>query len=1403
MAVSLKASNRGLEVVDAARRERGWTKASMEWCKAAQVALASLKRFWLGRPIKQETFVAICQAVGIDWREVADLEKIAELEEREPKELIMASPPVEIDWRKLAFEMFAANKRLTTNSITVGDGLTFDLDEIYVPLGLGERQQRARRGGSVSPERGSQLYEPDTQEVSRLFQHNEFFEQVLKLGNSPKSRGRRLAIIGEPGSGKTTLLQKIADWVFKDTENDIAIWVSLADLQGKSLEAYLLEDWLKTATRRVYVTEAMQEALAEQFNRGHVWLLLDGLDEIVMDVDSASPTGAIASQLIGWIAQARVVLTCRLNVWDTTKNALTNFDVYRNSDFSYGDSQAPDQVNQFISRWFINSPELGNRLRAELNKPERKLIKDLVKNPLRLALLCCIWARRQGGLPSTKAALYEQFVTTLYEWKQERFPTDTATRQELNKALGKLALQALAEEKTNFRLRHSLVFKVLGVPDAPQFQLALQIGWLNQVGVAAENPDEPVYAFFHPSFQEYFAAQAIPESQYFLEEDTYYLMFEVQWEELIFQWLAPENLPKQQKAGLTRTLIDRMWKSQDEDTRWRIAQTLEVIGADSPDTVKAMTDLLHTTQDDYTRCQAATSLGRIAPGNSDAIKALIELLNSTQDELLRQQAVESLEQIGAGNSDAINAITNLLHASKDEWTRQEATKSLFKQLGVINPNATQFLKNLLLNFQQLHLQNRQSLDVSESGVFTAGNTGQVSLDYVLDGGKYQGELAIFSLDGMDNFELGSEAFIQEVARRALSNSELGYVVINEPTNGTRFQSSLPWESDYSSGDYKAVKTFAMCPGDNFGVMLVPNGTVQSVFNNPTVEGTIRPLFSLSTANSNEAFPVGQIADVTGDGITFVMKDLRMESESDKDYNNIIFKVRGATGKAVQLNKMIDPDKDWRSTDLGKALSTHTITDVNSVKPISVSFDFPMSAPPLVGVIDTGFRANNPDINYSSINLGRKPISDNASSLLPDGEGNEHNIHVLGIIAATRNNDIDIDWVNNKVPIWCDRAVGSRQWADSLVEFVNVAKESGQPNAIANLNFDLTQVNPDGSVTTRYEFTPQERTALEYARQNKVLIVMAAGNDSDVISVLAQASQEFDNIITVDVEQNAATKVTGTASSIWAANPDLSYRQVIDILQGKATDLNTTTWDRQAGAGQLDIAAAVHLTQTTTIPPHGARAFSQRESDRVSTVKGATQALNELLLKVKQHPPKSKERKMAFTKLINVVMEADEFSSKGQFPPEIYNDALKKVFLEIKRQIDNSDLTQIDALTWINFLLNQQMETQLIESENDKQLQQSEWLKPLIINAANRLTFSTEIRQCLEKASEELCSKHLPGHPDANFQILVNLREAGESWKELSDFWKIPVSQLITFYQRCIKHLNPKLTDYLQSDCAIN
>lgn len=72
MAVSLRASKQGLEIVDLARKKKGWTKTADVWCHDARVGKAGLRRFWRRMPILQENFVSICQTVGVKWEEIVD-----------------------------------------------------------------------------------------------------------------------------------------------------------------------------------------------------------------------------------------------------------------------------------------------------------------------------------------------------------------------------------------------------------------------------------------------------------------------------------------------------------------------------------------------------------------------------------------------------------------------------------------------------------------------------------------------------------------------------------------------------------------------------------------------------------------------------------------------------------------------------------------------------------------------------------------------------------------------------------------------------------------------------------------------------------------------------------------------------------------------------------------------------------------------------------------------------------------------------------------------------------------------------------------------------------------------------------------------------------------------------------
>ncbi|MDM8523055.1 DUF4114 domain-containing protein [Desulfococcaceae bacterium HSG8] len=215
-----------------------------------------------------------------------------------------------------------------------------------------------------------------------------------------------------------------------------------------------------------------------------------------------------------------------------------------------------------------------------------------------------------------------------------------------------------------------------------------------------------------------------------------------------------------------------------------------------------------------------------------------------------------------------------------------------------------------------------------AGVFTVGASGIVEFDWLYDGGAYKGEVAIFSLEGMDALIPNSPAFIWEAARRALSNSEDGYIALSDLTEAARFDDQIGGES-YNSGTKIGIRHFTMTAGDRFAVMLVPGSTVQAVFDDPTTTNSRkRPLFSLASSNPEHGMYLGQIADINGLGSAFCYEDL-VFTHSDRDYNDIIFQILGARGDAPKLDSLIAPGNDWTKTEEGEKI-------INYVSPLVIA-----------------------------------------------------------------------------------------------------------------------------------------------------------------------------------------------------------------------------------------------------------------------------------------------------------------------------------------------------------------------------------------------------------------------------------------------------------------------------------
>ncbi len=633
----------------------------------------------------------------------------------------------------------------------------------------------------------------------------------------------------------------------------------------------------------------------------------------------------------------------------------------------------------------------------------------------------------------------------------------------------------------------------------------------------------------------------------------------------------------------------------------------------------------------------------------------------------------------------------------------------------------------------------------DSGVFTVGETGEVNIDFLYDGGAYLSELGIFSLSGLEDLDFGKfEDFVAEAAARASSNSELGHVVISDANEGARFSSSE------GSGAYQGVKTVNMTPGDRVGFFIVPNSTVSKVVENPSAEGASRPLFSMSTANPDDEFHFGQLADATGDGSTFVIEDVRTDGNSDRDYNDIVFQVRGATGNAVHVSEVIKEGKNWQDSDVGQAISAYSepyvtpdpadtpdttdtsgdgeidtengddVTEDNSDTEVTDTdnggqtynnsganvgeINFPDESTnnadlgEKTGSGDTAIDSENTDNSTDSVNkdiedldlvdgleeeseeIADATTEEVEAGAIAEGEGttdstNETDrgetsvtetavedspseretytfslpkfefpeadqpevivIDEVGDSGEATGTDVSdpadineeaiseiVEETNSKAQLKVETA-SDDNWAEVLVQTVDRVRESARPNAVVSLNLDLTELDLDGNVVSR-ELTPIERAAIAYARDREILLVVPSGDTASEMSALGELSEEFDNVITVGAAERvndatsawkayepaensgtgetldlvadgsyegtvstaiASTKVTAAISQVWAANPELNYTQVIDILQRTATDLDRPNWDSSTGSGLLNLAAAVHLAKATEPKPY--------------------------------------------------------------------------------------------------------------------------------------------------------------------------------------------------------------------------
>lgn len=248
----------------------------------------------------------------------------------------------------------------------------------------------------------------------------------------------------------------------------------------------------------------------------------------------------------------------------------------------------------------------------------------------------------------------------------------------------------------------------------------------------------------------------------------------------------------------------------------------------------------------------------------------------------------------------------------------------------------------------------------------------------------------------------------------------------------------------------------------------------------------------------------------------------------------------------------------------------------------------------IAIIDTGVDLDHPDLT-NRIVKGYNVLKDNN---VPDDD-NGHGTHVAGIIASQTNNYegiAGITWFNPIMPI---KVMGSDGYGSTFDIARGIIWATDNGADVINLSLG------------NYEGSKLLKRAVSYAYQHDVIMVAASGNDNsrqpsypaaypEVLSVAAvdlngdRASfSNYGDYIDVSApgvtipstyidEQYAALSgtsmaaphVAALAALIRSVNPDLSNKDIMNIIKTTSLDLGNVGRDIYFGEGLIDMVSAL-------------------------------------------------------------------------------------------------------------------------------------------------------------------------------------------------------------------------------------
>ncbi|NEO06009.1 hypothetical protein [Moorena sp. SIO3I8] len=210
-------------------------------------------------------------------------------------------------------------------------------------------------------------------------------------------------------------------------------------------------------------------------------------------------------------------------------------------------------------------------------------------------------------------------------------------------------------------------------------------------------------------------------------------------------------------------------------------------------------------------------------------------------------------------------------------------------------------------------------------------------------------------------------------------------------------------------------------------------------------------------------------------------------------------------------------------------------------------------------------------------------------------------------------------------------------------------------------------------------------------------------------------------------------------------------------------------------------------------------------------------LQQLALKAQKHSPKSCDRRLALTRLIQMIQASGKLSRRRyDTPQEVYDEALQETWWYLCRKIDTYQ-PRGPVINWINSVLKWRLidakkrhtkqgrvyslDAPINSSDGGKVNQSGMTYLDTVAQPEDTPLPSQLIRQCIEEDSDGLfASKHVKGHPKANFRTIALLYLDRKSWKETAVAVGLKPKQWSTvqsFYWRSCKYFADTFKEYLQ------